>query len=173
MPSPEIRSVFLDFFPERGHRRVPSGSLISPDPALLMTNAGMNQFKPYFLGQEVPEFRRATTPQKCVRTVGLDNVGRTSRHGTLRPGSRILDAAIREDRLSAKVAFDLHDTYGFPFDLTVDADRRAAIARSHTRPTCCAMLRRVLGDPEGMARTADSPDLYCLAKRVMIYCPET
>ncbi len=82
MRSSEIRSVFLDFFTARGHRRVPSASLISPDPALLLTNAGMNQFKPYFLGHETPEFDRATTLQRCVRTVDLSNVGRTSRHGT-------------------------------------------------------------------------------------------
>ncbi|MCW2944003.1 MAG: alanine--tRNA ligase [Actinoallomurus sp.] len=82
MRSSEIRSVFLDFFTARGHRLVPSASLISPDPALLLNIAGMNQFKPYFMGHQVPEFDRATTVQKCVRTVDLDNVGRTSRHGT-------------------------------------------------------------------------------------------
>ena len=82
MRSTEIRSVFLDFFTERGHRLVPSASLVSPDPALLLNIAGMNQFKPYFTGERIPEFRRATSAQKCVRTVDLDNVGRTTRHGT-------------------------------------------------------------------------------------------
>jgi alanyl-tRNA synthetase len=82
MRSTEIRSVFLDFFAARGHRRVPSSSLVSPDPELLLTNAGMNQFKPYYLGRDVPGFRRATTLQKCVRTGDLDNVGRTARHVT-------------------------------------------------------------------------------------------
>ncbi|MCO6010843.1 alanine--tRNA ligase [Actinoallomurus purpureus] len=82
MRSTEIRSVFLDFFTARGHRRVPSSSLVSPDPELLLTNAGMNQFKPYYLGRSVPEFRRATTLQRCVRTGDLDNVGRTARHVT-------------------------------------------------------------------------------------------
>src|SRR4051812_43643954 len=82
MRSTEIRSVFLDFFTARGHRRVPASSLVSPDPELLLTNAGMNQFKPYYLGRSVPDFRRATTLQKCVRTGDLDNVGRTARHVT-------------------------------------------------------------------------------------------
>ncbi len=82
MRSSDIRSVFLGFFSERGHRQVPSASLVSPDPALLLNIAGMNQFKPYFLGHEVPPFDRATSVQKCVRTLDLDNVGRTSRHGT-------------------------------------------------------------------------------------------
>jgi alanyl-tRNA synthetase len=82
MRSTEIRSVFLDFFTARGHRRVPASSLVSSDPALLLTNAGMNQFAPYFLGERAPEFRRVTSLQKCVRTVDLGNVGRTARHGT-------------------------------------------------------------------------------------------
>ncbi len=82
MRSDEIRSVFLDFFTARGHRRVPSSPLISSDPSLLLTNAGMNQFKPYYLRQATPEFTRATSVQKCVRTVDLENVGRTDRHVT-------------------------------------------------------------------------------------------
>ncbi|MCO5968735.1 alanine--tRNA ligase [Actinoallomurus soli] len=82
MRSTQIRSVFLDFFTARGHRRVPSSPLVSPDPELLLTNAGMNQFKPYYLGQVIPDFRRATTLQKCARTGDLDNVGRTARHVT-------------------------------------------------------------------------------------------
>jgi alanyl-tRNA synthetase len=82
MRSTQIRSVFLDFFTARGHRQVPSSSLVSPDPELLLTNAGMDQFKPYYLGRSVPDFRRAATLQKCVRTGDLENVGRTARHVT-------------------------------------------------------------------------------------------
>lgn len=81
MLSSQIRPVFLDFFAVRGHRRLPSGSLVSPDATLLLTNAGMVQFKPYYLGAPA-EFGRVTTLQKCVRTVDLDNVGRTTRHAT-------------------------------------------------------------------------------------------
>ncbi len=82
MRSTQIRSTFLDFFTSRGHRHVPSSSLIPADPTLLLTNAGMNQFKPSFLGEAVPEFRRATSVQKCARTSDIENVGRTNRHAT-------------------------------------------------------------------------------------------
>src|ERR671932_1310811 len=82
MNSIEIRRRFTDFFVERGHRLVPSSSLIPADPSLLLTNAGMNQFKPYFLGEAVPEFKRATSVQKCARTGDIERVGLTRRHCT-------------------------------------------------------------------------------------------
>ncbi|WP_405979919.1 alanine--tRNA ligase [Streptomyces sp. NBC_00158] len=82
MRSTQIRSTFLDFFTSRGHRQVPSSPLIPSDPTLLLANAGMNQFKPYFLGEVTPEYRRATTIQKCARTSDIENVGRTNRHAT-------------------------------------------------------------------------------------------
>lgn len=83
----EIRARFLEFFAERGHRVVPSSSLVPHnDPTLLFTNAGMNQFKDCFLGAEKRDYVRATTSQKCVRAGGkhndLENVGRTARHHT-------------------------------------------------------------------------------------------
>ena len=82
-----VRKTFLEFFRERGHVVVPSSPLLPwNDPTLLFTNAGMNQFKPYFLGEEEPPFRRATSVQKCMRAGGkhndLDNVGFTRRHHT-------------------------------------------------------------------------------------------
>jgi len=82
MNSTEIRRRFLDFFIERDHRLVPSSSLIPGDPTLLLANAGMNQFKPYFLGEVVPDFTRATSVQKCFRTSDIENVGHTTRHLT-------------------------------------------------------------------------------------------
>ncbi|GAA3878068.1 alanine--tRNA ligase [Streptomyces sedi] len=82
MRSTQIRDTFTDFFTSRGHQSVPSSPLIPDDPTLLLTNAGMNQFKPYFLGETPPPFPRATSIQKCARTVDIDNVGRTNRHAT-------------------------------------------------------------------------------------------
>ncbi|QMU74593.1 alanine--tRNA ligase [Streptacidiphilus sp. PB12-B1b] len=82
MRSTQIRSTFLDYFTNRGHRQVPSSPLIPSDPTLLLANAGMNQFKPYFLGEVTPEHPRATSLQKCARTSDIDNVGRTNRHAT-------------------------------------------------------------------------------------------
>jgi alanyl-tRNA synthetase len=84
MEGRQIRESFLRFFEERGHRRVPSSSLIPPpESGLLLTNAGMNQFIPYFLGHTPPPFPRATSVQKCFRAVDIDNVGHTARHLTM------------------------------------------------------------------------------------------
>jgi alanyl-tRNA synthetase len=77
-----IRNGFIDFFVERGHTRVPSASLIPPDPTLLLTNAGMVQFKPYMLGEEKPPYPRAVTVQKVARTSDIDIIGTTARHLT-------------------------------------------------------------------------------------------
>lgn len=87
MKSAEIREAFLRFFEEQGHTRVASSSLIpGNDPTLLFTNAGMNQFKDCFLGQEKRAYTRAVSSQKCVRAGGkhndLENVGYTARHHT-------------------------------------------------------------------------------------------
>jgi alanyl-tRNA synthetase len=87
LPSREIREIFLRFFEERGHRRVPSYSLLpESDPTLMFVNAGMVPFKRTLLGEETRDYVRATTSQKCMRVSGkhndLENVGRTSRHHT-------------------------------------------------------------------------------------------
>ena len=87
MTGDQIREQFLKFFEDKGHRRVGSSSLVpANDPTLLFANAGMNQFKDVFLGNDVRGYRRATTSQKCVRAGGkhndLENVGRTRRHHT-------------------------------------------------------------------------------------------
>ena len=82
METAEIRRRWLDFFERRGHAVVPSASLVYDDPNLLFVNAGMVPFKPYFLGQQTPPWARATSVQKCVRTQDIEEVGKTSRHGT-------------------------------------------------------------------------------------------
>ncbi len=82
MRTSEIRRRWLAFFEQRGHTIVPSASLISPDPSTLFTIAGMVPFIPYMLGQQTPPWDRATSVQKCVRTLDIEEVGKTTRHGT-------------------------------------------------------------------------------------------
>ncbi|PNR99539.1 alanyl-tRNA synthase [Petrotoga miotherma DSM 10691] len=80
--SEEIRERFLYFFEKKGHKRLPSSSLIPNDPQLLFTVAGMVPFKPIFWGKVEPTYTRITTCQKCLRTNDIENVGRTPRHHT-------------------------------------------------------------------------------------------
>jgi alanyl-tRNA synthetase len=82
MKGDDIRRSFVRFFEERSHRVVPSSSLIPNDPTLLLTNAGMNQFKPIFLGLQEPPYPRAVSVQKVFRASDIENVGHTDRHLT-------------------------------------------------------------------------------------------
>ncbi|MFI0466021.1 alanine--tRNA ligase [Saccharopolyspora sp. 5N102] len=82
MQTHEINNRFTEHFRGRGHTVVPSASLILDDPTLLFVNAGMVQFKPYFLGEAPAPYPRATSIQKCVRTGDIDEVGKTTRHNT-------------------------------------------------------------------------------------------
>ena len=122
MESAEIRRRFLNFFAERGHTVVPSASLLLNDPTLLFVNAGMVPFKPYFLGEAVPPYKRATSVQKVVRTLDIEEVGKTTRHasffqmcGNFSFGDYFKEGAI-------PFAWDLLTTstheggYGFPED---------------------------------------------------------
>ena len=84
----EIRNKFLEFFESKGHARVPSAPIvIKDDPTLMFTNAGMNQFKDYFLGQKTPENLKVVDTQKCLRVSGkhndLEEVGRDTYHHTM------------------------------------------------------------------------------------------
>ena len=84
MTSDEIRETFLSFFEQRGHRRMPSASLVPAtfDPSVLLTTAGMHPLKPYFTGIEKPPHPRLTSCQKCFRSTDIENVGNTTRHLT-------------------------------------------------------------------------------------------
>ena len=87
MDSADIRARWLKFFETNNslnlpHTVVPSASLIADDPNLLLVNAGMVPFKPYFLGEAKPPYKRATSVQKCVRTLDIDEVGKTTRHAS-------------------------------------------------------------------------------------------
>jgi alanyl-tRNA synthetase len=84
MRAKEIRDTYLSFFAERGHKIVPSASLVPSvhDPSVLLTTAGMQPFKPYFLGREQPPAPRLADVQKCFRTTDIEEVGKTARHMT-------------------------------------------------------------------------------------------
>ncbi|ASE10437.1 alanine--tRNA ligase [Kocuria rhizophila] len=82
MLSHEITQRWLSYFEARDHHVVPSASLVSQQPGAMFTIAGMVPFIPYFLGQETPPYQRATSVQKCIRTLDIDEVGKTARHGT-------------------------------------------------------------------------------------------
>ncbi len=149
MDSAEIRSRFLRFFTERGHAEVPSSSLLLDDPTLLFVNAGMVPFKPYFLGESTPPWGTATSVQKCVRTLDIEEVGKTTRHasffqmaGNFSFGQYFKSGAIPfawelltrpvsdggfgfpEDRLWATVYLDDDEAYGIWHDtIGVPAER--------------------------------------------------
>src|SRR5215813_7748099 len=82
MESAEIARRFLAYFERHGHTIVPSASLVADDPTVLFVIAGMQPFKPYLLGQRTPPFKRAADVQKCVRTLDIEEVGKTTRHAT-------------------------------------------------------------------------------------------
>src|SRR5690242_11176225 len=82
MESAEIVRRFLTFFEQQDHAIVPSASLVADDPTLMFVVAGMQPFKPYLLGQQTPPYKRVADAQKCVRTLDIEEVGKTTRHAT-------------------------------------------------------------------------------------------
>ncbi|TJZ97351.1 alanine--tRNA ligase [Dermacoccus nishinomiyaensis] len=123
METAEIRRRWLQFFEGKGHTVVPSAPLIYDDPNLLFVNAGMVPFKPYFLGQATPTFTRATSVQKCVRTGDIEEVGKTSRHGTFfqMNGNFSFGDYFKEDAI--KFAWELLTTHQSQGGYGLDADR--------------------------------------------------
>src|SRR5690606_1069894 len=157
MDTAEIRRRFTEHFERNGHTRVPSASLLLDDPNLLFVNAGMVPFKPYFLGQETPPYARATSVQKCVRTLDIEEVGKTTRHGTFFQmagnfsfGDYFKDGAIR---LAWELITGSVESGGFGFDgdriwvTVLDGDDEAAdLWRSETGIPAERIQRRGLLD---------------------------
>ena len=152
MESAEIRARWLRFF-ESGnpqgltHTVVPSASLIADDPNLLLVNAGMVPFKPYFLGEVKPPFTRATSVQKCVRTLDIDEVGKTTRHasffqmcGNFSFGDYFKEGAITLawDLLTKPVA---DGGYGFP-------EEKLWVTVFHNDDEAANIWQKVVGVPE-------------------------
>ncbi|MDP9822832.1 alanyl-tRNA synthetase [Nocardioides massiliensis] len=157
MDTAEIRRRFTEHFRRNGHTLVPSASLLLDDPNLLFVNAGMVPFKPYFLGQETPPYARATSVQKCVRTLDIEEVGKTTRHGTFFQmagnfsfGDYFKDGAIR---LAWELITGSVESGGFGFDgdriwvTVLDGDDEAAeLWRSETGIPAERIQRRGLLD---------------------------
>jgi alanyl-tRNA synthetase len=157
MESAEIARRFLTYFEQRGHTVVPSASLVSEDPTLLFVVAGMVPFLPYLLGQRKPPYHRAASVQKCLRTTDIEEVGKTTRHGTFFQmlgswsfGDYFKDEAITwawdlltkaerdggfgfpEDRLWATVYLDDDEAYGIWRDkIGLPEDRIQRLGKEH------------------------------------------
>ncbi|HEU4698126.1 MAG TPA: alanine--tRNA ligase [Gemmatimonadales bacterium] len=149
MQAATIRRLFLDFFVARGHREVPSSSLVpADDPTLLFTNAGMVQFKRTFLGQEHRDYARAVTVQKCVRAGGkhndLEQVGYTRRHHTFFEmlGNFSFGDYFKRDAIAFAWEFVTSPAYlGIPAD-------RLRVTVHHTDDEARALWRELAGLPE-------------------------
>ncbi|MFF3223538.1 alanine--tRNA ligase [Nocardia suismassiliense] len=159
MQTHEIRRRFLDHFVRAGHTEVPSASLILADPNLLFVNAGMVQFKPYFLGQEAPPYPRATSVQKCVRTGDIEEVGVTTRHNTFfqMAGNFSFGDYFKEEaiRLAWELISKSQEDGGFGFD-----PERIWVTAYESDPEAAEIWRRVAGIPEERIQFRDGKDNY-------------
>ncbi|WP_153812191.1 alanine--tRNA ligase [Streptomyces sp. SUK 48] len=147
MRTAEIRRRFLDFFAERGHTVVPSAPLPTPDPTLLFVNAGMVPFKPYLTGEAPAPWPRATSVQKCVRTLDIEEVGRTTRHGSFfqMNGNFSLGDYFKEEAIS--FAWELSTSPVAEGGYGLDPDR-IWVTVHHTDDESRGMWRRIAGLPD-------------------------
>ncbi|SDU72631.1 alanine--tRNA ligase [Jiangella alkaliphila] len=147
METAEIRRRFLDHFEGNGHSVVPSASLISPDPSLLFTVAGMVPFIPYLTGQQTPPWQRATSVQKCIRTGDIEEVGKTTRHGTFfqMNGNFSFGDYFKEGAIS--YAWDLitksHDDGGYGF-----GEDKIWVTVYHDDDEAAQLWKKVAGLPD-------------------------
>ncbi|WP_263248612.1 alanine--tRNA ligase [Saccharopolyspora rosea] len=159
MQTHEINDRFTEHFRSRGHTVVPSASLILDDPTLLFVNAGMVQFKPYFLGDAPPPYPRATSIQKCVRTGDIDEVGKTTRHNTFFQmagnfsfGDYFKDGAI-ENAWDLVTKSQSDGGYGF------DPERLWVTVYEHDAEAA-ELWRKITGIPAERIQTRDAKDNY-------------
>ncbi|MEU3825467.1 alanine--tRNA ligase [Streptomyces sp. NPDC029080] len=147
MRTAEIRRRFLDFFAERGHTVVPSAPLPTPDPTLLFVNAGMVPFKPYLTGEAPAPWPRATSVQKCVRTLDIEEVGRTTRHGSFfqMSGNFSFGDYFKEEAVT--LAWELSTTAADDGGYGLDPDR-IWVTVHHSDDETRALWRRVAGLPD-------------------------
>ena len=159
MRTAEIRRRFLDHFEADGHTVVPSVPLPYDDPTLLFVNAGMVPFKPYFLGQQTPPYDRAVSVQKCVRTLDIEEVGKTTRHGTFFQmcgnfsfGDYFKEGAID---LAWRLVTGSQDEGGYGFD-----PDRVWVTVYHDDDEARALWRQVAGLPDGRIQGRGLEDNY-------------
>ncbi|MGA5729187.1 alanine--tRNA ligase [Streptomyces seoulensis] len=147
MRTAEIRRRHLDFFAERGHTVVPSAPLPTPDPTLLFVNAGMVPFKPYLTGEAPAPWTRATSVQKCVRTLDIEEVGRTTRHGSFfqMNGNFSFGDYFKEEAIA--FAWELSTTPVAEGGYGLDPER-IWVTVHHTDDESRALWRRVAGLPD-------------------------
>ena len=159
MESAEIRRRFLDHFVSRDHAEVPSAPLPSDDPQLLFTVAGMVPFMPYFLGQQQAPWPRAVSVQKCVRTLDIEEVGKTTRHGTFFQmdgnfsfGDYFKDKAI-EYAWALSTGSQADGGFGFP-------ERDLLVTVYHDDAESVGLWKRIAGLPDDRILRLGKKDNY-------------
>ncbi|MEU8899777.1 alanine--tRNA ligase [Nocardia sp. NPDC048505] len=159
MQTHEIRRRFLEHFVRAGHTEVPSAPLSLDDPTLLFVNAGMVQFKPYFLGQQAAPYPRATSVQKCVRTGDIEEVGVTTRHNTFfqMAGNFSFGDYFKEGAIS--LAWELltksQEEGGYGFD-----PERLWVTAYNEDPEAAEIWRTKIGIPAERIQFRDGEDNY-------------
>ncbi|GAA2718786.1 MULTISPECIES: alanine--tRNA ligase [Streptomyces] len=162
MRTADIRSRFLDFFAARGHTVVPSAPLPTPDPTLLFVNAGMVPFKPYLTGEAAPPWPRATSVQKCVRTLDIEEVGKTTRHGSFfqMNGNFSFGDYFKEEAISH--AWELSTSPVADGGYGLDTER-IWVTVHHSDDEAAAIWRRVAGLPEErIVRRGDEDNFWSM-----------
>ncbi|MGI5130594.1 alanine--tRNA ligase [Pseudonocardia sp. CA-107938] len=159
MQTHEIVRRFSQHFVSAGHTPVPSASLILDDPTLLFVNAGMVQFKPYFLGDAPPPYPRATSIQKCVRTGDIDEVGKTTRHNTFfqMAGNFSFGDYFKEGAITHawNLVTGSQDAGGYGFD-----PDRIWVTVYETDDEAIALWKKVAGLPDERIQRRDGLDNY-------------